>query len=728
MNLRGKVEVPTAANSTPNFLDLPLKVRFDIYRIFLAQKRSFTPLHRQPIKEYLEVELAQKALLRAGVRLLRICKQISDEATSVLYGENAFTFRPDNIDKIPEFLNSIGRSNCSKISLLDVNLEYSQEKQWRGRWSSQPGVEEVLTKREYVFGLADGNKFLPDYPVAGQVFFADLSTVEDAVPTVDFEDCEFESNLTTLKEDFDALRSEDLYDGYPSWKQEWVHAFSHVDPPAMVVGALESIAQCCNLHRLELWFPDPQRFALGYGCLREDKVFLRYISALKGLSELFIHGMDELPLIETIAVGMNIPKVIAELNCSRARPFLHVEAGRPNLRANPSWRVLRSDRYTLTLELRKGDYVRRDMFSTLPTEVRALIYDYLFPCWFETFRGNYHCDWRPEVNYPFILLQDLSFGCQRTNSESTSLSGGVSLLALNRKLNAEITAILYSQCIFSTTPPNGPNRSCCPQTDHGLWFNPNFGLLINFLAHIGPRNQRLIRHLYIGLHSFVSFPKPAKQLRSPYSFKQHTASQHATFCSPLSTRNVSWKIARLVTLVREIHGLGSVTLRFSDGVDSATATQPVQHREPPEEDDFSVSKLTGKHMLNANYYLNVFSKLQNVKHLEIAGCLGMTDSELFARLIGAETIAVRRNEERSRMIHQRRALNDHGRNRAQVEARAKACGWAVDGNEGYGCFVKRLTADNITPAVARRLWAATDMEEDIALIADYSDELDIRGQ
>ena len=728
MNYRKDIEFPTRTKRKPNFLDLPLKARLDIYRILLVQKQPLTPLHHQPIREYLEVNVAQRALTRAGVRLLQTCKQILDEATNVLYRENSFALRPDDLADVSNFLNVIGRSNCSKMSALNVNFEYSQEKQWRGRWSCQPGVDNVYTRREDIMGLADGNTFLPDYPVAGQVSFLDLDTVQDTIPITQFENYDFDWDAMSLDDDFHDLRFDNLYDGYPQWKQEWAHACYHVDPPASLIRALESITQCYNLRRLDLWFPDPQRFALGYGCLQEDHMFLRHIWPLKGLSELTIHGIDELLLIETMTDRMDIPRVVAELNCSRARPFLHVEAGRPNLRANQSWRVLQSDRYTLSLELRKGDYVRQDLFSKLPAEVRNMLYGYLFPCWFDSFHGNSHYEWRDEVNHPFILIQNLSFGCLRSESDRKYLNGGTALLALNKRLNEEITTILYGQCIFSTTPPNGPNRSCCPQTDHGQWFYPDVGLLIKFLAHIGPKNRKLVRHLYIGLHSFVSFPKFSKTLRHISWSAQHTLSHHATFCSPLSTTTVSWKIPRLVTLIGDIHGLDSLVLRFSDGVKSDAPMGLDLHWEPQEEDDFSLYEPRGKHMLNANYYLNLFSELKNVKHLEIAGCLGMTDSELFARLVGAETIAVRRSEERSRMIHKSRALDEYPRDRMLVETQAKAWGWKADENSAYGCYRKRLTPDNITPAVARRYWAARGMEEDMVLMADYPEELDMCRQ
>jgi hypothetical protein len=110
----------------------------------------------------------------------------------------------------------------------------------------------------------------------------------------------------------------------------------------------------------------------------------------------------------------------------------------------------------------------------------------------------------------------------------------------------------------------------------------------------------------------------------------------------------------------------------------------------------------------------------------------MTDSELFARLVGAETIAVRRNEEKSYMVNERQALDGPPKDDAAVETQAVAWEWMKDDDGDHdgrgGCFVKRLTPDNMTPAVARRLWVARDMEEDMALINECLDELDICRQ
>ena len=702
-----------------SFLDLPLIARLAIYRILLVQQEALTPLHHRTIRRYLHKNSARISFLWAGLSLAQTCKKISDEATNVLYGENRFNLRPDNIESIPEFLDLIGR-NCSKILSLNINFEYNQEKRWRDKWWSQAEVLDSHTEREDILGLVDGNGFLPEYPVARHVFFAELNMIQRTIPNDISEAGQFGWNQRSLPEDDTALENEDLYDGYPSWAPELEHHLSSdVDSPTIIFQALHSITRCLYLRCLEIWFPDPQRFALGYECLRQDRMFLQRLWPLKKLSNLIIHGIDELGIIATIAEPMKILRVIAELNCSRARPFLHIEAGRPNLRANTNWGVLESNRYTLRFELKNERSISRDRFSELPTEVRALIYDHIFRCWYEGFHGNGHVD-DGNIQHPIILLQNLSFGCQRTESGGKYLAGAAALLGVSKLLHEEAAATIYRRYTFSTTPPFGGHRRCCSQMNYEPEFHPDLGLLDNFLSHIGLTNRKRIRHLYLGLHSFILFPKYSKQLRLSDSSRKDPVTQDPTCCVQLCTANVWWKLQRLLMLVQEIPVVASVTLRFSDvGINDQGY---FWHQD--EHDDFRV---LGKHMLDANYYLNLLSDLRNVKHVELAGCLGMTDSELFARLTGAATVAVRRYQEKSSMIHERQSLDNTPKDRGLIEAQAKAWGWVDDDDRNRGCFVKRLTAGNMTPTVARRFWAARGMEEDMAAMANYLDELDICG-
>lgn len=713
---------------TTSFLDLPETVRFAIYRTLFVQQKPFTPLQRPSIDTYFEGNVTQRLLLRAGVRVLQTCKKISNEATPFLYGENSFSLRPNNVEEISRFLDRIGRSNCSKISSLNINFEYNQEKRWRGCWSSQ-GDEMTFTGREELFGLVDANKFLQEYPIAGQVFFTDIKVIQDTVPRHKWEESCLEWDQDCPNEFYDALALENLYDGYPSWDRphrRCDYHFFQVPSSDAIVEALTSLQKCCSLRRLELWFPDPQRFALGYVLLREYRMFLRLLWPLEGLSELIVHGIDELGIIEVNVERMDIPRVIAEFNCSRARPFLHIEAGRPNLRANSNWQVCQSNRYTITLELQKAKTLAKDMISRLPTEIRVSIYDYLFVCWYEDFHGAGFYE-EENKHYPYIMLENLRYECQPMKVGRRVPIGATALLGVSKLLHEEAAAILYRQYTFSTTPPYGPSRSCCAQTDYGYSFHPDIGLLVHFFWHIGPKNRTRLRHLYMGLHSFVPFPTSSEQLQLPSSSEKDIIEQNSAFCSQLCTKNVEWKLQRLLTMTQEIPVLHTVTLRFSD-----VTTSEARYSWPQEtaEEDFDVREpATGKHMFNANDYLNLLSELKNLKYVEIAGCLGMADSELFARLVGAETITVRRNEERSSMINKRQALDGPAKDEAVVEAQAVAWGWMKDDDEAkhgrYGCFVKRLTPDNMTPAVARRLWAARGMEEDMALITECSDELDL---
>jgi len=191
-------------------------VRFAIYRILLVPQKPFTPLQHRSIDEYFEGNVTQMLLLRSGARLLQTCKKISNEATPFLYGENSFSLRPNNVEEIPRFLNHIGTGNCSMISSLDIHFEYNQERRWRGCWCSQ-GDETTFTEREELFGLVDANKFLPEYLIAGQVFFADIDVIHDTVPSHKREQSCLGWDQDFPDEYYDALAPENLYDGYPPW-------------------------------------------------------------------------------------------------------------------------------------------------------------------------------------------------------------------------------------------------------------------------------------------------------------------------------------------------------------------------------------------------------------------------------------------------------------------------------------------------------------------------------
>lgn len=85
------------------FLKLPKNVRQSVYRCLLIQKRPFTPLHLRPIKRYFKANDERFILLQAGICLLRTCKQIAEEATQVLYGENVFYLRPEKVENAGKF-------------------------------------------------------------------------------------------------------------------------------------------------------------------------------------------------------------------------------------------------------------------------------------------------------------------------------------------------------------------------------------------------------------------------------------------------------------------------------------------------------------------------------------------------------------------------------------------------------------------------------------------------
>lgn len=707
MDSRKVVEIQVGKTLKPSFLDLPVNVRFVIYRTLLVQQKPLTPLHRRGIERYFERDVTRKILLRAGIRLLQTCKKVLNEATTVLYSENTLSLRPEKWDEeIPEFLARIGRDNCLKISSLNINFEYSQQKRWRDGWCSQNASDYAVTEFEELFGFVDGNDFLPDYPIAGQVFFADIDTIQHSVPSHKYDESHFEWIQDFLEEEDDAYGSENLYDGYPQWDYEGTYVSNDLGSPYAILEALGSLRRCCRVRRLELWFPNPQRFALGYGLLKEDRMFLELLWPLHDLSELIIHGVDKLGIIESVVEHMNLSMVRAELNCSRVRPFLHVEAGRPNLRAEANWRVLQSNRYTLMMEIRKADIVPKDIFSGLPAEVRALIYDYLFPCWYENFHGAGRFD-IGNIEHPYIMLQNLFSFCRCDEFERTFLTGAAALLGVSRLLHEEAATMIYRQYTFSTTSPDGHNHACCKHNDHRDSFHPDIGLLHHFLSQIGPKNRKRLRHLYMGLRAFVPFPRTSRQLQDPKSSGEKIFCHNIAFGWQSITTDIQWVLRRLLIQMQEIPVLHSFTLRFSNSISAEAG-----YFMPRKENEYQrLGIISRKHTLDANYFLNLLSRVKSLRYVEIVEGLGMTESELFARLVGAGIIAVRRNQVRSGVIGGGEARDIRAEDAATVDAQAKPWDWKKDDNGRHGCVVKRLTPNNMAPAVARRLWAARGIKD-----------------
>lgn len=204
---------------------------------------------------------------------------------------------------------------------------------------------------------------------------------------------------------------ENLYEGYPQWElsSDWPWKQTREDWQTTVAKVLKSLGSGEGSRRLELWFPDPQRYIVGVRSLVQGGPISKALRQLVGISELIVHGVQELGATEATAEVMKVSKVTARLSRSRVRPHIHVEAGRPDLMIYSSWRLIFSTWKRIEFQLIAPRRPTKDIFSNLPSEIHRQIFSY---CFFPTencsmlslnpFSGDLH--------YPQKVFQNYFFG------------------------------------------------------------------------------------------------------------------------------------------------------------------------------------------------------------------------------------------------------------------------------------------------------------------------------
>ncbi|KAJ1326877.1 hypothetical protein MN608_08325 [Microdochium nivale] len=92
----------------PSLLDLPGEIRNDIYQLVLSRDE---PLN---VAGYSSVFMGPQM----STALLRTNKQVHNEASAILYGQNTFDAR----GKLVSFLDQIGRANAASIARLMISF------------------------------------------------------------------------------------------------------------------------------------------------------------------------------------------------------------------------------------------------------------------------------------------------------------------------------------------------------------------------------------------------------------------------------------------------------------------------------------------------------------------------------------------------------------------------------------------------------------------------------
>lgn len=662
-----------------NLLHLPRDIRDNIYRQLFLRRNPLTPLHyiHSPMTRYFRADDHQTLLCQSGVRLMRTCKTVCNEAAEVLYGCNTFCLRPNRAEEILKFFHQIGSHNLSIMKSLIVNFEYEHE--------LFPSICDIvqtnaggeiwsLNEARLEFRQLENNVGLrkAQLPRFKKMYMKEVEKYR-----TDFRE-PFPFDYDWIWEDdidFDLIE-DTYYEWWPEILREGLESWTAVQQTSQNLGILEDrpfperlsgsvepivevLAQCKELRRLEICFPDAQRFKAGH-LQRGTRKCLKKIQSLTQISHLTVRGISNLAALECMASSMNLSRMIAELGRSRRLPFLHVESGRPDLRMYPKWQILRSNRYEISFELILSETPMKDSFSGLPAEIRASIYKYSILHWQKDFHPGFK-GWYDgnilDCSKPNPEWQLRAF---RKKGEGLS-TGFAALLKVSSLIHRETSPVMYrrlSNFCFANLRRNNLSSMAADEEKNDI------NRVVKFLESIGSTNRRYIRSLDICFNSWIRYPSNVCHEASIDDIRE---------AARASQRRL---LDRLVELIQGIPILD--TLRFVQTEDARKITYK-SYTLP------SRREWLGEYIKDLSFYLTPISKLRlSLRHLSMTGfVMDRVEAECFGRLIGAETM-------------------EHGFYPKKLRAEAKKDGWKFADE-----FIqKQLTPENLSMEVASGLEAA----------------------
>lgn len=468
------------------FLDLPRPVRDTVYRIFLRRKTSFIlPRPRaRTIKHYFKPSDGNGLLQRTGLYLLRTCKKVCLEGSRVLYGENTLHLAPNDVQQIEKLLGRISAGNCANIMHIVLDFERSQDNALWEAWSVS-NLEFGFTQ-EQILGLCwrdQYQEFWTDHEERFQDILTDL--LEDGSIHCSVDGGE-EIRLTKLYDDSqtECLYDFDLHKGYPDWDRKYLHeSIPSRDIAQMdMTRAMQSLKRCTNLRKLRLVFPDPQRYIAGWRCFVDCNELSEAFRQLVVTEEIHVEGIDDLGALGDIVDLLNVPQATATLNYSRVRPHLHVEAGRPYLRAYCNWHVIRSTWKTIQFKRIQTKEPPRDRILSLPWELVGHILNYVFS----------NPDGEPVhefENGPLMSTELAGFHKRHAHIQTRGnievfpkscyvFSSAFALIKVSKLFYHRAVEVLYRDSVFALRIGN-------------------HGAMLAFLTSIGESNRSKIRYLCI---------------------------------------------------------------------------------------------------------------------------------------------------------------------------------------------------------------------------------------
>ena len=225
---RGDLNFIIIAAPKDHFFILPAEARKLIYELLLLESQEIRPLDSEVDAWIYPRWTPPWQKLGQSTGLLRACKQLSREATAVLYGNNVFGLLSQDARDADRWLRNIGSTNRRMIRYIRIDTDHAIRAWARyslGRWNAERGPPRPFTN------------------VLGHRIMAHAQAMELAIQS-DFARatascCTSTMMCLQLLQDCSNLSRLELF--VPSWY--------HLDyryPAALRFGACQGVAEVCQ--------------------------------------------------------------------------------------------------------------------------------------------------------------------------------------------------------------------------------------------------------------------------------------------------------------------------------------------------------------------------------------------------------------------------------------------------------------------------------------------------
>lgn len=397
----------------------------------------------------------------------------------MLYGENTLHLAPDDVQQIAKFLDCVSAGNCANIRRIILDFERGQDHALLKSGRSLSNLESEFGQ-ENSLGACWRNQYR-DFWTDHEEYIQDSEMALENSSNHSSVDSGEEFLLDENQDEPECLFDSDLYEGYPNWNRQYWNLSEKIPSRDIaqidIAKAMQSLIRCTNLRQLRLVFPDPQRHIAGWRCLVDCPSLSAAFRQVVVSEQLDVEGIDDLCVLGHIVDLLNVPQVTATLNNSRARPNLHVEAGRPNLRAYSNWQVIRSTWKTIQFRRIQTEVPPRDQFSSLPRELTCQILNYLLVEPDEELESDFEAG--PLISSAAAVSHIEASGYIVVFPKSYStFRVALKLIKASKIFYHQAITVIYRDSLFALQ-------------------GGNHGAMLAFLTKIGESNRSMIRYLCI---------------------------------------------------------------------------------------------------------------------------------------------------------------------------------------------------------------------------------------